>query len=206
MIGNLKMYLGRRGRSTTTASSSASCSCRSLPRTVALWLLRFGLIGALVLHLHAAYTPDDAQPPGPAGEVPVAARLHRPPTSPAARCAGRASSSLLFLVWHLADLTWGWVNPGLRPRRRSYRNVDAQPRRGARSRSSTSSPTSPSASTCSTARGACSSRWAGTTRGSTRGAATSPPRIATIIVVGNVLVPHRRPRRHRRDLTGARHR
>ena len=31
MIGNLKMYLGARASSTTTASSSASCSCRSCP-------------------------------------------------------------------------------------------------------------------------------------------------------------------------------
>ena len=31
---------------------------------------------------------------------------------------------LLFLVWHLADLTWGWVNPGF-VRGAVYRNLDA---------------------------------------------------------------------------------
>jgi succinate dehydrogenase / fumarate reductase cytochrome b subunit len=31
---------------------------------------------------------------------------------------------LLFLVWHLADFTWGWVNPDF-VRGAVYRNVDA---------------------------------------------------------------------------------
>jgi len=30
----------------------------------------------------------------------------------------------LFLAWHLADLTWGWVNPGFQ-RGDVYRNLDA---------------------------------------------------------------------------------
>ena len=34
-----------------------------------------------------------------------------PPTSRRARCAGPASSSLLFLIFHLLDLTWGAANP-----------------------------------------------------------------------------------------------
>ena len=31
---------------------------------------------------------------------------------------------LLFLAWHLADLSWGWVNPGY-TRGEVYRNLDA---------------------------------------------------------------------------------
>ena len=110
---------------------------------------------------------------------------------------------VLFLIWHLADLTLAArFNPdyvprrGLRERRRS-----CQPTR--RWRSSTSSPTSPSASTCSTAPGACSSRWAGTTPASTRGGATSPLPSPRSIVVGNVSFPDRRARRRRRVELGA---
>ena len=37
MVGNLKMYLGADGRSTTTASSCARCSCRSCRAEALLW-------------------------------------------------------------------------------------------------------------------------------------------------------------------------
>ena len=109
--------------STTTASSCASSSCRSCPAPYFLWVLRLVLIGALILHVHAAYAltvinrrarPVKYQTP----------RDYSRATSPAARCAGPASSSLLFLFWHLADLTWGWVNPDF-VRGDVYRNVDA---------------------------------------------------------------------------------
>ena len=158
-----------------------------LPRTVTLWLLRFVLIGALILHVHAAYT------------LTVLNRRARPVKYQSPRdyiVANFASRTmrwtgiivLLFLVWHLADLTVGLGQPRLRagrgvPQRRR------QPRPGGPSRCSTSSPTSRSASTCSTARGACSSRWGGRTPGSTSGGDTSPPAIATIVVVGNVSFP-----------------
>ena len=63
-----------------------------LPRTVALWVMRIGLIVALVLHLHAAYTLTlinrRARPVRYQSRATTS-----PPTSPAARCAGRASSS-----------------------------------------------------------------------------------------------------------------
>ena len=94
-----------------------------LPRTVVLWLLRFGLIGALILHVHAAYT------------LTVLNRRARPVKYQTPRdyiAANFASRTmrwtgiivLLFLVWHLADLTWGWVNPDF-VRGEVYRNVDA---------------------------------------------------------------------------------
>jgi succinate dehydrogenase / fumarate reductase cytochrome b subunit len=55
MIGNLKMYLG------PIEYDHYSEGLRELlypilPKQAALWLLRFGLIAALVLHLHSAYS------------------------------------------------------------------------------------------------------------------------------------------------------
>ena len=67
---------------------------------------------------------------------------------------------LLFVVWHLADLTWGSGRTPDFVRGEVYGNV-VRSFSGCRSRSSTSSPTSRSASTSSTARGACSSRSVG---------------------------------------------
>ena len=94
-----------------------------LPRTVTLWILRSGLILALVLHLHAAYS------------LTVLNRRARPVKYQSARdyqIASFASRTmrwtgaivLLFIVWHLLDLTGGQVNPDF-VRGATYRNVDA---------------------------------------------------------------------------------
>ena len=55
-------------RSTTTASSCASCSCRSLPRTVVLWLLRIGAHRRLRAPHPRRVRAHPDEPPGPAGE------------------------------------------------------------------------------------------------------------------------------------------
>lgn len=77
-----------------------------LPQTVALWILRTGLIVAFLLHIHAAYA------------LTVMNRRARPTNYQAPRnyiVANYASLTmrwsgvifLLFLIFHLADLTWG---------------------------------------------------------------------------------------------------
>ena len=55
MIGNLKMFLGPE-EIDHYSEFLRELLVPLLPRGVALWLLRFVLIGALILHLHAAYT------------------------------------------------------------------------------------------------------------------------------------------------------
>ena len=84
---------------------------------------RIVLIAALVLHLHAAWS------------LTVLNRRARPTKYQSKRdyvAADFAARTmrwtgiivLLFLVWHLADFTWGWVNPGY-VRGEVYRNLDA---------------------------------------------------------------------------------
>jgi succinate dehydrogenase / fumarate reductase cytochrome b subunit len=122
MIGNLKMYLG------AEPINHYGEFLRELlvpiaPRTVVLWILRVGLIAAAVLHIHAAYS------------LTVLNRQARSVKYQSERdyeVANFASRTmrwtgiivLLFLFWHLADFTWGWVNPGY-VRGDIYRNVDA---------------------------------------------------------------------------------
>jgi len=122
MIGNFKMYLG------ASDINHYGEWLRELlvpffPRTVTLWLLRFVLIGALLGHLHAAYTLTlinrRARP----------SKYRAPREYVAANFASRTMRwsgviVLAFLFWHLADLTWGWWNPGF-VRGDVYRNVDA---------------------------------------------------------------------------------
>jgi succinate dehydrogenase / fumarate reductase cytochrome b subunit len=130
MIGNLKMYLGvvqENGQDVydidVYGEYLREILVPILPRTYFLWILRLVLIGALVLHVHAAYS------------LTILNRRARPVKYQSARdyqVANFASRTMrwtgiivvLFLLWHLADLTWGWFNPDF-VRGEVYRNVDA---------------------------------------------------------------------------------
>jgi succinate dehydrogenase / fumarate reductase cytochrome b subunit len=122
MVGNLKMYLGPR-EFDNYSEFLRNLLVPILPRTVTLWLMRVGLIGAVALHIHSAYG------------LTVINRKARPVQYQSPRdyvAANFASRTMrwtgmivgLFLVWHLADLTWGWVNPDFH-RGAAYENLVA---------------------------------------------------------------------------------
>jgi succinate dehydrogenase cytochrome b subunit len=77
-----------------------------LPETIALWILRTGLIVAFLLHIHAAYSLTimnrHARPTNYKGPRNYVAANYASLTM---RWSGVVF--LLFLVFHLADLTWG---------------------------------------------------------------------------------------------------
>ncbi len=130
MIGNLKMYLGvveENGELIYDIDVYGEFLRDLLvpifPRTVFLWLLRFVLIGAVLLHVHAAYG------------LTVLNRRARPVKYQTPRdyqVANFASRTMrwtgiivaLFILFHLADFTWGWFNPDF-VRGAAYRNIDA---------------------------------------------------------------------------------
>src|SRR5690606_29670940 len=94
------------------------------PRTVTLWLLRIGLIAAFVFHVHAAYGLTRMNRRARAEGGYISRRDYQ-----AANAASRSMRLtgvviLLFLLWHLADLTWGTVNPDF-VRGDVYRNLVA---------------------------------------------------------------------------------
>ncbi len=117
MIGNLKMYLGvvsegdeRLYDIDIYGEFLRELLVPILPHGVFLWILRVVLIAAVLLHIHAAYS------------LTVLNRTARPVKYQSARdyqVANFASRTmrwtgiivLLFIIWHLADLTWGWANP-----------------------------------------------------------------------------------------------
>jgi len=81
-----------------------------MPRTWFLWLIRGGLITAFVLHIHAAYSLTRMNQRANAGGY------QQKRDWQAATAASRSMRWTgivvgLFLLWHLADLTWGTVNP-----------------------------------------------------------------------------------------------
>jgi succinate dehydrogenase / fumarate reductase cytochrome b subunit len=109
MAGNLKLYLG------ASSLDHYSAWLRTagepvLPREVLLWLVRVTLLGAVILHLDAAFRL--ARSSRRARPTPYAA----PRTYVAADFASRTMRwtgpiVLLFVVFHLLDLTWGTANP-----------------------------------------------------------------------------------------------
>lgn len=108
MVGNLKMYLGAEDYN-HYAEFLRELLVPILPRTVLLWLLRFGLIGAVVLHIHAAYSLTVMN------RKARSVKYQSPRDYQIASFASRTMRwtgmiVALFVLWHLADLTWGTVN------------------------------------------------------------------------------------------------
>jgi succinate dehydrogenase / fumarate reductase, cytochrome b subunit len=109
MIGNLKSYLGAE-EVDHYGEFLRELLVPLMPRTLTLWLLRVVLIVALVLHVHAAYALTKmnhrARPASYASKRDyVAANF----ASRTMRWTGIIV--LLFIAWHLLDLTWGTTNP-----------------------------------------------------------------------------------------------
>jgi len=104
MVGNLKMFLGPVDFN-HYGEFLRELLVPILPRTVALWLLRIGLITAFVLHIHSAYSLT---------RMNHAAREVQYQSKRDYIAANFASRSMrwtgiifaIFLVWHLFDLTF----------------------------------------------------------------------------------------------------
>lgn len=122
MVGNLKMYQGAHALN-VYGEFLRELLYPLLPRTLMLWIIRIGLILAFVFHIHAAASLTLMNRRANAGGYSSKRDWQ------AANTASRSMRFtgvviLLFLLWHLADFTWGWVNPDF-VRGDVYRNVQA---------------------------------------------------------------------------------
>lgn len=109
MIGNLHIYEGPR-QVNEYAESLRTLGGHLAPRGLVLWLMRIGLAAAFLIHIQAAYS------------LTILNRRSRPQGYESKRdyiAASFASRTMrwsgvlvaLFVLYHLADLTWGWLNP-----------------------------------------------------------------------------------------------
>lgn len=107
--GNLHVYEGA-ARFSEYGEGLRGLGGTLVPRTLLLWIARLGLVAALVVHVHAAYT------------LAWQNRKKRPVNYQSARhyiAADYASRTMVysgtiilaFIIFHLADLTWGFANP-----------------------------------------------------------------------------------------------
>ena len=125
MVGNLKMYIGEEDFN-HYAEFLRELLVPILPHTVALWILRLGLIAAVALHIHAAASLTVLN------RQARAVKYQGPRDYQVANFASRTMRATgvivaLFVFWHLADLTWGWWNTvggdGEFVRGEAYQNV-----------------------------------------------------------------------------------
>lgn len=122
MVGNLKVFLGEKTFN-HYAEFLRQMGEPLVPRTVLLWTIRLVLIAAFIIHFHAAYaltiqnrrarnSKNSYQSPRDYIAASFASRTMR----------WGGIIIFLFLFWHLADLTWGFANPGF-VRGEAYRNL-----------------------------------------------------------------------------------
>ncbi|MDX1690509.1 MAG: succinate dehydrogenase cytochrome b subunit [Acidimicrobiia bacterium] len=105
MIGNLKVYFGPE-EINEYGEALRDLGGHLLPRTHLLWLLRIGLIAAFVLHIHAAYSLA-ASSNAARGPEKYSRRDYVAANYASRTMRWTGTIVLLFLLWHLADLTWG---------------------------------------------------------------------------------------------------
>lgn len=115
MIGNLHIYEGP-AELHEYAEALRELGGNIIPRMWLLWVLRFGLLAMFTLHIFAAYTTKemsrhasdnanwmDGNKSYPGGRDYIAASY----ASRTMRWTGPIV--LLYIIFHLADLTWGWI-------------------------------------------------------------------------------------------------
>lgn len=104
LIGNLKMYLGAE-EINLYGEALRDLGGHLVPRTSLLWLLRLGLLAATILHVHAAYSLTYTNWKARGGRYRERDYLVASYASRTMRWTG--SIVIFFVVFHLADLTWG---------------------------------------------------------------------------------------------------
>lgn len=113
MIGNLKMYLGpvvedgqRVYDIDIYGEFLRDLAVPLLPRTYLLWGLRLVLIVAVLLHIHAAYGLTVLNRKARAVKY-QSARDYQVANFASRTMRYTGVIVLLFIIWHIADLTWG---------------------------------------------------------------------------------------------------
>ncbi len=107
MIGNLHLYEGP-AQVHFYAEALRDIGGHLVPRTFVLWVMRIGLIGMFAAHIHSAYTLSRMSQKADSSYVGKRDYIAANFASRTMRWTGPII--LLYVVYHLADLTWGWFS------------------------------------------------------------------------------------------------
>ncbi|MFZ4812489.1 MAG: succinate dehydrogenase cytochrome b subunit [Ilumatobacteraceae bacterium] len=108
MIGNLKMYLGAE-EFDHYAEFLRELLVPIAPHGAVLWILRGGLIVMLALHLHSAWSLTQMNRKARSVKY-QSARDYQIASFASRTMRWTGIIVLLFIIWHLLDLTWGVTN------------------------------------------------------------------------------------------------
>jgi succinate dehydrogenase / fumarate reductase cytochrome b subunit len=108
-LGNLKVYFGAEDFN-HYGEWLREILVPFLPRTVFLWIMRSGLIAAFVLHIHSAWSLTRMNTRA-RGDGYVQDRDWQAATAASRTMRWTGVIVGLFVIFHLADLTWGTANP-----------------------------------------------------------------------------------------------
>jgi succinate dehydrogenase / fumarate reductase cytochrome b subunit len=104
MVGNLKMYIGAE-EINAYGEALRDLGGHLAPRTHVLWAMRIGLLAAAALHVHAAYSLTVSNRKARGGRY--AQRDYAVASYASRSMRWTGVIVLLFVLFHLADLTWG---------------------------------------------------------------------------------------------------
>jgi succinate dehydrogenase / fumarate reductase cytochrome b subunit len=115
MIGNLKMFLGANALGEYEIDLYGE-ALRSLggdlvPHGAILWLFRIGLLAAFILHIGASVVLTRRNWQARGWDRYDAQRHYAAANFAARTMRWTGTIVLFFLLFHLADLTFGWANP-----------------------------------------------------------------------------------------------
>jgi succinate dehydrogenase / fumarate reductase cytochrome b subunit len=121
MLGNLKVWLNQR-EFDSYAEFLRRMGEPIVPHTVLLWAIRLVLTAAFVVHVYLAI--DLSLQNRRARRVRYTRPGHVEADVPALTMRWGGLALALFVVFHLANFTWGWIHPGYRfVRGAVYHNV-----------------------------------------------------------------------------------
>ena len=107
MIGNLHIYEGPT-QIHEYAEALRGLGGHLVPRTFLLWVLRIGLIGMFAAHIHAAFSLSRMS--AKADKSYAGSRDYIAVSFASRTMRWTGPIVLLYLFFHLADLTWGWFS------------------------------------------------------------------------------------------------
>ncbi|MDQ6613581.1 MAG: succinate dehydrogenase cytochrome b subunit, partial [Actinomycetota bacterium] len=111
MLGNLKVWLNQK-EFDGYAEFLRRMGEPIFPHTVLLWLIRAALTVAFVVHVYLAI--DLSVRNRRARPVRYARTAHMQADVPAVTMRWGGLALALFVIFHLANFTWGWIHPGYR--------------------------------------------------------------------------------------------
>lgn len=122
MVGNLHLYEGP-VQAYEYGEALRELGGHLAPRTFVLWVVRVALIAMFVIHIHSAYSLSRMSLASDASYASKRNYIAANFASRTMRWTGPIV--LLYLLFHLADLTWGWILGGDYVRGDVYHNVVA---------------------------------------------------------------------------------